>query len=221
MNAGSVGERAAATNEARPSGKGFAQELARAEKRYRPERTSGSAKRVNPGNEPTGRPQPLALARMAPRDAMLRRRREADAKDGHLVERRGVDRATHLETERVVTTQAEVRPEPPAAARLAAAVERLELALERQQRAEGPSLEMQFGGRLRIRLTRGHRGLELAISGDAAAARLARAELPGLLARLRQRGLTISRAEVRARPSPEAAVSASADTRVDASAGVR
>ncbi len=201
MNAGTVGERAPATKESRPAGQGFSRELARAEKRSRPDRPGGAVRRTGTGNE-AAVAQRLASARSAPREALLRRRGEADAKNDRLVERREVAHANQLEIERsLVSPQAEVRAEPAAAASLAAAVERLELALERQRRAEGPSLEMQFGARLRIRLTRGLSGLELAISGDAAAARLARAELPDLLARLRQRGLAVSRAEVRDAPA--------------------
>ncbi len=203
MNAESVGGRGGATEEARPSGRGFSRELARAEGRNRPQNANGGAEPKGSRSRAAGVQQLLASASAAPREVLLRRRGEADAKDDRLDERREVDRSARLETERgPASPQAEAHAELPSGASLAVAVERLEVALERRHRAQGPCLEMQFGGRLQIRLTRGRGGLELAISGDPAAARLARAELPNLLARLRQRGLAVSRAEVRASGAP-------------------
>jgi hypothetical protein len=84
-----------------------------------------------------------------------------------------------------------------AAATFAAAVERLALELKRREAAEGHSLEMRFGAALEIRLTQVGRALRIDMTGDRAAARLARAEMPGILAALRARGLSVSRAEVR------------------------
>ncbi len=213
MNTGSVGERGRPTCEARPAGQGFSKELARATER---KQATGAT------DLPCAQP-PCVSARSAPREVLVRRRGEADAKDDRLFERRDLDCAARLEgEERAANPQLEARADPLGAATLAAAVERLALALEHQRRAEGPSLEMQFGGRLRIRLTRGPAGLELAIAGDPATVRLARAQLPDLLAKLRRRGLDVVRSEVRSSPVASGGKRPpSSDSRVDARAGVR
>ncbi len=194
MNAGAIGERPRPTSEARPEGRGFSRELERAAA------PRAAARSAVPADVSRGRP-PVS-SRASPLEVLLRRRREAGSKDEHLCERRDIDRAARLEEgERAAPPPLQARAEPLTAATLAVTVERLVVTLERQQRAEGPSIEMQFGGRLGIRLTRRPAGLELAITGDPAAARQARAELPDLLAKLRSRGLVVVRSEVRASPA--------------------
>jgi hypothetical protein len=173
-------------------------------------------------------PAPAALARVdlageapATGATLFRRRTVADGKDAGLWERRrGFDRAGLAEGERGVELQPPIRtaesPAPsPTAANLAAAVERLALALARRDRLEGPALEMQFGASLRIRLTSSQRGLELSLAVDRAVAGLARAELPALLRTLRDRGIAVARAEVRLAPG------GAAERRVDGQGGLR
>ncbi len=84
---------------------------------------------------------------------------------------------------------------------LAAAVERLALALERAEAGGRPALEMCFGTSLRVRLVQGERGLEVGLAGERAMARLARAEMPRLVRALAGRGIRVARAEVSELPA--------------------
>jgi hypothetical protein len=153
----------------------------------------------------------------------VRRRAEADGLDDGLAARRhGLDASERSDLDRRVeplpgalapagggAPQAAARAEAPRAADLAAAVAGLVVAVERRERALGPELRLDLGGRLSVWLARGDKGIEVVFAGEAGMARLARAELPGVLARLRQRGIAVARAEVRvappARPSGGAA----------------
>jgi len=138
----------------------------------------------------------------------------ADAHDDGLPRRRGdLDRSEQPEAPRLAP--ADLPPASPPAegsapATLAAAVERLALQLRRREAAEGHSLEMCFGVALEVRLTQVGRALQIDVVGDRAAARLARAEMPGILAALRARGLCVSRAEVREVPGARAGRAAAA-----------
>jgi len=75
---------------------------------------------------------------------------------------------------------------------------------------EGAPLTLSFGPALGVDLRRGAEGLEVTLRPAVALERAAAAELPGLVAALRARGLRVSRAEVRqggpsdAGPAPRA-----------------
>ena len=156
-----------------------------------------------------------AEAGTSPGAALSRRRAQADGLDeGLALRRRRLEGAERAGDER----RAEAPPAGTAAgpaggprettagaaarrtADLAAAVEKLVVAVERRDRALGPELRLDLGGRLSVRLAGGEKGIEVVFAGEAGMARLARAELPEVLARLRQRGIAISRAEVRVAP---------------------
>ena len=169
--------------------------------------------RARRGMAQASAPKAQAAARKAkqPGEVLARRRGVADGKDARLGDRREEqERAGEGERRLCAESREAARPAgaptPPreaAAARapapvsLAAAVEKLALAVERRDRAD-PSLTMRFGEGLSMSLARGGRGLELSITGDRAAARSARADLPALLSKLRERGIEVARAEVRA-----------------------
>ncbi|ACG72451.1 mucin-associated surface protein (MASP), putative [Anaeromyxobacter sp. K] len=89
---------------------------------------------------------------------------------------------------------------PADVAALRAAVRALPAAIEAAQRADGSALTLAFGSALGVDLRAGAGGIELTLRPAAALARAAQAELPGLTAALRARGLRVARAEVRARP---------------------
>ena len=99
------------------------------------------------------------------------------------------------------------RSEAPTAGTLvpASAVERL--ALEVSRTAGRPAVEMSFGRDLHVRITRSARGVELLLAPRAELRSAAVAELPGLVAALRARGVRVEKAEVR--PSGAAATGAS------------
>ena len=139
--------------------------------------------------------------RVGPGATLQRRRTMADAHDDGLSRRRrDIERSEQAQAPRPVPEglpSASPADEGSAPTTLVAAVRRLALELSRREAAEGHSLEMRFGATLRIRLTQAGRTLRIDMAGDRAAARLARAEMPGILAALRARGLSVSRAEVR------------------------
>jgi hypothetical protein len=183
----------------------------------------GFAELLARDRKPMGPPPPPVAAGMGSTPSLLRRRASAGLKDEELSERRrDFDRSGQAEGERraqlqPARTAAEPRPAPsPTATTLAAEVQRLALLLERRDRAEGPSLEMQFGTSLRLRLTRAPRGIEVSVAADHAMARLAEAELPALLHALRRLGIAVARAEVRRQGLPGAAAG-----RVDVRGGLR
>ncbi len=72
------------------------------------------------------------------------------------------------------------------------------VAIEAGQMADRPFVELSFGGDLRIRLTRSPRGVELRLEPNPGLCGAARAEMPGLVAALRARGVVVAKAEVRA-----------------------
>lgn len=169
--------------------------------------------RARRGMAQASAPKALAAAREAkqPGEALARQRAAADGKDARLGDRREEqERVGEGERRFCAESREAVRPagsppppreaaaaRAPAPASLAAAVEKLALAVERRDRAD-PSLTMRFGEGLSMSLVRGGRGLELSITGDRAAARAARADLPALVSKLRERGIEVARAEVRA-----------------------
>ncbi|HYQ79905.1 MAG TPA: hypothetical protein VEP68_00320 [Anaeromyxobacteraceae bacterium] len=84
-------------------------------------------------------------------------------------------------------------------------MERLAVALERRERALGPELRLDLGGRLSVRVAGGKEGVEVVFAGEPGMARLVRAELPAVLARIGQRGIAVARAEVRVASPPATA----------------
>lgn len=159
----------------------------------------------------------------APRATLERRRAAADVKDEWLSEaRRDLDGRARAEDDRQQATAPAPAPRPadaPAPATLAAAVERLALELRRRQAAEGPSLELRFGATLHVRVTQAGKAIRIQMTAGRGAARLARAELPGIVAALRARGLAVARAEVRDLRLADAASPAAEDGALTAAEG--
>jgi hypothetical protein len=135
-------------------------------------------------------PTARAAPRPPPRDAG--RRRPADAPREAAPELAA--RATVEADRRAGETQA-----VSAASSLRAVVRALPAALEAARVAAGSQLALSFGPALGVELRAGPGGLELTLRPAAALDRAAAAELPGLVAALRARGLTVARAEVRPR----------------------
>jgi hypothetical protein len=139
--------------------------------------------------------------------ALARRRRDADEGQRKLAHRReeaqpGKGGAAGRSEELLVPGRAEpsrLDPEPaPAAALLsAAAVERL--AVEAGRIGARPFVDMSFGRDLQVRITQSARGVELLLATRPALRGAAVAELPALVAALRGRGVTVAKAEVRAK----------------------
>lgn len=211
--AGVVGGPRGGGPEARREASGFGDHLEAARRAARQQATAGAARRAA-GNEAAGRAD-------GPGAALPRRRAQADGQDEGLgLQRRRLDGAERADLERRAEAMpaagpwaagqagGAASPPGPAAAALAAAVEKLALAVERRERALGPELRLDLGGRLSVRIARGEKGVEVVFAGEPKLARLVRAELPAMLARLRQRGIAVSRAEVR--PAPQAAPSGGA-----------
>jgi hypothetical protein len=98
-------------------------------------------------------------------------------------------------------------PQPPAPARvdstpeLRALVRTLPVAVEAARVRQGEPLSLSLGPALRVDLRRGAEGLEVVLRPDAALRRAAAAELPALVAALRERGFSVARAEVQAQPN--------------------
>lgn len=228
MSAGRVGEAGEARRggpEARREARGFGEYLEAARQAARQQVVAGAARRAADGVEAPG-----AEAGASTGAALSRRRDRADGLDDGLALRRdGEERGGD---ERRVEAAPSGGPAPaggaprgaaalgavPRAADLAAAAEKLAVAVQRRDRALGPELRLDLGGRLSVRLARGEKGVEVVFAGEAPMARLVEAELPAVLARLRERGIAVSRAEVRvarqAAPADGAAAAAS-DPRVD------
>jgi len=80
---------------------------------------------------------------------------------------------------------------------LRAAVRALPAAVEAARLREGAQLTLGFGGALGVELRAGAHGLEVTLNPVPTLSRAAAAELPGLVAALRARGLRVARAEVR------------------------
>ena len=209
MSAGRVGEAGGARSggpEARREARGFGECLATARRAAR-QQAAGAARRAAGGEAPG-----LLDGAASPGAALSWRRTQADGQDdGLALRRRHLDGSERADLERKAESAPVAGPWAPGhvgggaaaappglpPADLAAAVEKLALAVERRDRALGPELHMDLGGRLSVRLARGEKGVEVVFAGEASLARLAEAELPAVLARLRERGIAVSRAEVR------------------------
>ncbi len=208
MSAGRVGGAGEARRigpEARREARGFGEYLEAARRTTRRHVAEMAARRAADGAEAPG-----AEAGASAGAALSRRRDRADELDGGLAlrltrldgeERAGDERrAETAPFSGSAPAGGAARDAPravPSAGDLAAAVEKLAVAVERRDRALGPELRLDLGGRLSVRLGRGEKGMEVVFAGGATMARLVEAELPAVLARLRQRGIGVSRAEVR------------------------
>jgi len=83
---------------------------------------------------------------------------------------------------------------------LRAAVRALPASIDAARLHDGARVSLSFGSALGVDLRSGAQGLEVTLRPAEALGRAAAAELPGLVAALRARGLRVARAEVRARP---------------------
>jgi hypothetical protein len=90
-------------------------------------------------------------------------------------------------------------PETPA---LAALARTLPVALAATCARQGAPLALSFGAALDVELRVGTTGVELVLRPEPRLARIVEAELPGLLAAMRARGVDVARAEVRPRAGP-------------------
>jgi hypothetical protein len=147
-----------------------------------------------------------AAAREAGSRAAQGRRAVADGKDAALAGRRDGSR----EEERLATAAAPVGAAvqgppataaagAPAAAELRAVIRALPVAVDASRVREGAPLTLSLGRALDVDVRAGREGVEVVLRPDPRLARVAEAELPGLVASLRSRGIAVSRAEVRAR----------------------
>jgi hypothetical protein len=73
----------------------------------------------------------------------------------------------------------------------------LELLACEARRGDRPSLQLALGREVRVTLVRAARGIEVALEARAGRRTAAEAELPALVAALRERGVVVARAEVR------------------------
>lgn len=81
----------------------------------------------------------------------------------------------------------------------------LELLACEARRGDRPSLQLALGREVRVTLVRAARGIEVALEARAGRRTAAEAELPALVAALRERGVVVARAEVRVTtPDPSA-----------------
>jgi hypothetical protein len=151
-------------------------------------------------------PRPTAgrAAGDTPVPTLGKRRATADRLTGVLRERRDV----FGDAERQAQPAAPPRPaSPPATSRvdsapeLRALVRTLPVVIEAARVREGAPLSLALGRALSVDLRRGADGLEVVLRPDAALGRAADAELPALIAALRERGIAVARAEVRAQPN--------------------
>ncbi len=134
---------------------------------------------------------------------LVRRRCGADEVHRILSERRdeaepGKSAAALRPPERMALVGTDLRaPEPSPAAPLvpASAIERV--AMEVGRMAGRPFVEMDFGRDLRIRITRSPGGVDLLLEARSGLRAAAMAQLPGLVAALRARGVEVAKAEVR------------------------
>ncbi|BDG01952.1 hypothetical protein [Anaeromyxobacter oryzae] len=104
---------------------------------------------------------------------------------------------------------------------LRAGVRALPAAVEAARVAGGDRVALAFGSALGVDLRGGAAGLELTLRPAAALERAARAELPGLVAALRARGIRVARATVRSRDAITDAGDRPGTGRVDAAPGLR
>jgi hypothetical protein len=147
---------------------------------------------------------PLEALRILSSPAALRRS-HADRKDASLHQRRD----GFAEVERQAAPSGAPPPpapvDPPPPAELRAAVRAIPPAVEAARIREGVPLVLSFGRALSVDLRSGPAGLEVLLRPEASLARAASAELPGLVAALRARGVRVAHADVRPRSRPAGA----------------
>jgi hypothetical protein len=90
-------------------------------------------------------------------------------------------------------------PEPTPIPELAAVARAVPVAIAAGGLRDGAPLALSFGRSLDVELRTGVGGVELRLVPEARLARAAEAELPRVVAALRQRGIAVARAEVRPR----------------------
>lgn len=131
------------------------------------------------------------------------RRTSADRAASLFLERREERSEPEREGAGPLTAQAASRPPARAdsAPELRALVRTLPVAIEAARVRAGEPLSLSLGPALSVDLRRGAEGLEVVLRPDAALRRAAAAELPALVAALRERGFSVARAEVRAQPN--------------------
>jgi hypothetical protein len=91
------------------------------------------------------------------------------------------------------------QPSPITVPELRALIRTLPVSVDAHRVREGAPLALELGQALSVELRRRPDGLELLLRPDASLVRAAAAELPAVVRALRARGLTVARAEVRAR----------------------
>lgn len=154
---------------------------------------------------------PDAVAgRAAERSTSGARRAHADRTSAELRERReGFGEAEQRQAPTPASAMTVGQPASPshveAAPELRAIVRTLPVAIEAARVREGEPLSLSLGRALSVELRRGVGGLEVVLRPDPTLQRAAAAELPGLLASLRARGIAVARAEVRAQANGDPA----------------
>lgn len=164
-----------------------------------------------------------AAAREAGARASSARRTFSGAKEGVLATRREGAREEERTPGAPTSSLATATP-PPAScvpalagpAELRAILRALPVAVDASRIGEGAPLSLSLGRALDVDLRAAAAGVEVVLRPDPRLARAAQAELPSLVASLRSRGITVARAEVRARARGEAA-----GRRVDVSSPLR
>lgn len=196
MKAEATGASGGAGRESQAAAKpGFGSVLARAQ-RAAPKAAGKADAKVGPAALRVPSPKGGVKARAKDRegiDVLGRRRREHDG-------------SQRKDEERLAAPLAQPSPGPsrdepapiPVGANLAATIERLALQLSRRDLANGPALELDFGGAARVRLEQGPRGVAIAVEGPPALVAQARRELPQLVRALRARGVRVCAARATA-----------------------
>lgn len=137
------------------------------------------------------------------------RRAHADRASTELRERREgfgeVERQAPLTASSMTLAQPASPSRVEVASELRAIVRTLPVAIEAARVREGEPLSLSLGRALSVELRRGAGGLEVVLRPDPTLQRAAAAELPGLLASLRARGIAVARAEVRSQPNGDPA----------------
>jgi hypothetical protein len=156
--------------------------------------------------------------------ATLSRRAAAERSDDALRDRRDAFREEARLAPPPPTAaqpQPQVRADPVSTPELRALVRTLPLAIQTFGVREGAPLSLSFGRSLDVEIRtppHGAKGVELVLRPEARLARAAESELRGVVAALAAKGISVARAEVRARG---AAPADARGPRVDLAAGVR
>lgn len=199
--AAASGRRTPAPRPALPPRGAFAEALARARAGPRPGRRSGTA-------APESASALLDGSALGAGAGLARRRRGADEGQRALGERRAEAEGGGCGPAASGAGAApDLRDAPNAEAGRAGALwppGALELLACELRRGDRPSLELALGREVRVTLIRAARGVEVVLEARAGLGLAAEAELPALVAALRDRGVVVARAEVRATPGDRA-----------------